>query len=90
MNDTNEQVQRIYDSMIAQLPHEQRAQMGCSMHDFAKEIILSQIDLLGKSRAEVMEELFIRFYGNEYRGEILCAVLLAIRHHHSSTKGPSR
>jgi hypothetical protein len=69
--------------MFARLSPEERAMRGCTMHDFSKKIVLSQIESPGKSQADVMIELFIRFYGNEFQGRGLEQISNAIRRYHS-------
>ncbi len=83
MNDTHPDVQLKYDRMFARLSHEERAKMGCSMHDFSKEIALSQISLPHKSKATVMRELFLRFYGVDFNDEVSSRIVLAIERFHS-------
>ncbi len=84
MRDTNEKIATMYNAMFARLSFEERALMGCSMHDFAKQIALSQIKTPDKSHAEIMSELFTRFYGQEFHGEYLKRVLDAVYHYHST------
>ena len=84
MNDTNEKMARIYDGMIAGLSSEKRALMGCSMHDFAKEIALSQISSLEKSQSEIMGALFKRFYRGDFEERFFENALNAIREHHAN------
>ncbi len=84
MNDTHPQIAALYNAMFARLSHEERAMKGCSMHDFSKKIALSQIESPEKTQAEVMVELFIRFYGQEFQGIRLKQVLNAIHQYHSA------
>jgi hypothetical protein len=83
MNDTHPKIAALYKAMFARLSPEERAMRGCSMHDFSKKIVLSQIESPGKTQADVMIELFIRFYGKEFQGRSLEQILNAIRRHHS-------
>lgn len=83
MNDTHPEIAALYDAMFARLSHEERAMKGCSMHDFSKKVALSQIESPEKTRAQVMTELFMRFYGSEFQGIRLKQVLNAIRQYHS-------
>jgi hypothetical protein len=83
MNDTHPKIAALYKAMFARLSPEERAIRGCSMHDFSKKIVLSQIESPGKTQADVMMELFNRFYGNEFQGRSLEQILNAIRRYHS-------
>lgn len=88
MNDTHPSIQIKYDAMMARLSPGERAIMGCSVHDFSKEIALSQIASPQKSRARTMEELFTRFYRSDFpeTGEASERALDAIRRYHAAAQ----
>lgn len=46
----------------------ERIAMGCSMYDFAKELVKSAIlrEHPGLSDSEIRGEIFLRFYGNDF------------------------
>lgn len=83
MKDTDEKISALYQAMFARLSPEERALMGCSMHDFSKEIVLSQIRSPEKTPEDVMGELFTRFYGEDFEAPIMAGALAAIRRYHS-------
>lgn len=87
MNDTSENIQRMYDSMFACLSPGERAQKGCSMHDSSKEIVMSQITTPEKTRGDIMAELFLRFYAEDIPEQSLQRILKAIKQHH--LEGPA-
>ncbi len=74
MKDTSEEMERIYNEMIMQKTPEERVKMGFSMQNMARRIVYSTITDKTKWR----EEMFLRFYGDEYpsdQKEIILAAL---------------
>lgn len=63
--DTNISIEEIYFCMIMAKSPEQRFKMGCSMFDSAKKIVISSI----KDKSNMKEELFLRFYGDDFEDE---------------------
>lgn len=74
MKDTNEKVEKIYRQMMMQRSGEERVQMCFSMLSFAKEIAKSTI----KDKTHWREELFLRFYGNDFDEKTKAKILTAI------------
>ena len=62
INDTNCEIERIYNEMIFNKTQEERAKMGFSMFESARKIVLSTIDKSKNWRTE----LFLRFYGDDF------------------------
>ena len=69
MFDTHPDVAIQFRDLMMSKTGQQRLLMGCSMYDTAKKIVRSAIY---NSRPEIMEnemkkEIFLRFYGKEFR-----------------------
>jgi hypothetical protein len=68
MTDTQPEMAKLYHQLLMAKTGEERLMMGCSMFDFAKLIVLSSIknENLGLSPSEIRQELFKRFYQNDF------------------------
>jgi hypothetical protein len=68
MNDTQPKMAKLYHQLLMAKTGEERLLMGCSMFDFAKLIVLSSIknENPGISPSEIRQELFKRFYQNDF------------------------
>jgi hypothetical protein len=65
MKDTSEAMERIYNEMIMKKTPEERFRMGLSMLNTARRIVFSTI----KDKERWREEMFLRFYGDEFTDE---------------------
>ncbi len=68
MNDTSEEMEKRYHTMLMQLSGEERLKMGCSMYDAARAIVKSSIlnENPGLTEGELKEKIFLRFYGLDF------------------------
>jgi hypothetical protein len=68
MNDTQPEMAKLYHQLLMAKTGEERLIMGCSMFDFAKSIVISSIknDNPRLSPSEIRQELFKRFYQNDF------------------------
>jgi hypothetical protein len=71
MNDTDPRMEKKMMEMMMSRTASERFEMGCSMFDFAKEIVVSSIKQKnpGISRQELRKEIFLRFYGDDFSPE---------------------
>lgn len=71
ISDTHELMESRFHRMMMEHPPEERLRMGCSMFDAAKEIVRSSI--LERhphiSVQELKKEIFLRFYGTDFKTE---------------------
>ena len=68
MHDTPPYItQKIQEMIRAKTPNE-RIEMGCSMYETSKQLIIRSIlnDYPDISQAEMRSEFFLRFYGNDF------------------------
>ena len=74
MKDTSEKMERIYNEMLIKKTPEERVKMCFSMLNAARRIVMSTI----KDKKNWRQEIFLRFYGDEFTPEqkekILCAL----------------
>jgi len=69
MNDTHPEMAVRFRNLMMSKTGQERLLMGCSMYDTAKEIVRSSIsnDRPGITEADMRREIFLRFYGREFR-----------------------
>jgi hypothetical protein len=78
MNDTSEKIEQKMIELIKNKTGPERFEMGCSMYDFSKQLMIR--GLLEKdpwlSEADLREKLFLSFYGDEFdsnrKAKIIC------------------
>ena len=68
MHDTSPKIEEIIREMIQKKTPFERLEMGCSMHDFSKRMVINAIlrQRPNLSAASLRRELFLRFYGNDF------------------------
>jgi len=68
MQDTSPKIAAQMKQMLLERSPLERLTMGCSMHDFSKQLVKASI--LNKdpniSKSGLAKELFLRFYGNDF------------------------
>jgi len=62
MKDTSDKVEEIYNRMLMKKTPEERVKMGFSMLNAARRIVMSTI----KDKQNWRQEMFLRFYGDEF------------------------
>jgi hypothetical protein len=66
--------------MLLQRSGEERLRMGCSMYDFARELVVASV--LAKtpdaSPSELRRAIFLRFYGDDFDPETREKILRAV------------
>ena len=69
MNDTHPDVAVRFRDLMMSKTGQERLLMGCSMYDTAKQIVINSIcnRQPGITDAEIKREIFLRFYGPEFR-----------------------
>jgi hypothetical protein len=69
MNDTHPEVAVRFRELMMSKTGRERLLMGCSMYETAKEIVRSSIysNHPGITEAGMRREIFLRFYGREFR-----------------------
>ena len=69
MNDTHDSIKKLFHQMMMEHAPLERLEMGCSMFDFAKQIVRSSIlQSNPKSSArEMKREIFLRFYKQDFQ-----------------------
>ena len=68
MTDTEPQVVEKMAELLRNHTPEERLIMGCSMYDFARQLVVSSLlqNDPHLSQGVLRRELFLRFYGNEF------------------------
>lgn len=68
MNDTSPEIAKKMREMLRKKSPQQRLVMGCSMIDTSKYLVLESLkrSIPGISPEKLRQELFLRFYGNEF------------------------
>lgn len=68
MNDTSPQMAEKMRELIRGKTPEERLKMGCSMYDFSKRLVIHAIleNRSHLSPANLRQELFLKFYGNDF------------------------
>ena len=68
MNDTSRQSLEKMRRLIHAKTPEERLKMGCSMHDFSKQLVIHALleHEPGLSPSALRRELFLKFYGNDF------------------------
>ncbi len=71
MKDTSPRMALQMEQMLQQKTAAERLLMGCSMFDFSKELVVSAVlrENPHLSAAEIKQEIFLRFYGNDFGPE---------------------
>jgi len=68
MNDTPPQLTAKMEEMLREKSPSARLLMGCSMFDLSKQLVESSLrrENPNTSYNEMLKELFLRFYGNDF------------------------
>ena len=77
---TRKSIEQLYHEMLMSRSGEERLRMGCSMFDFAKEIVRSSILERDPniSERDMKKEMFLRFYGQDFNSEQKVKILAAL------------
>ena len=77
MNDTSPAIEEKMREMIRRKTPEERFKMGCSMYDFSKHLVTRAIleKRPGLSLRNLRQELFLRFYGEDFDPSIRQRIL---------------
>jgi dihydrofolate reductase len=69
MNDTSPDIAEWFRKLMMQKTGEERLLMGCSMYDAAKQIVKDSVCNAhpGITNSEIRREIFVRFYGQDFR-----------------------
>ena len=80
MNDTAPAIEEKMREMIRAKTPEERLRMGCSMYDFSKRLVTRAIleNRPGLSSGDLRQELFLRFYGNDFDAPVRQKILFYI------------
>jgi hypothetical protein len=77
VKDTSPAIEQKFRQMLLQRSGEERLKMGCSMHATAQALVKASIS--ENNPTTVKRELFLRFYGDEFRSEERKKILMALR-----------
>jgi hypothetical protein len=77
VKDTPPEVERAFQKMLLARSGEERLKMGCSMHAAARALVIASIP--EKDAGTVKRELFLRFYGDEFKPQERKKILRALR-----------
>lgn len=77
MKDTPDEIERKFHDMLLARGGEERLKMGCSMHEAARALVIASAS--GNDTAAVKRELFLRFYGAEFKPRKRKKILAALR-----------
>ncbi len=80
-SDTHPKVAEEFQRLMMAKSGEERLKMGCSMFDAAKKIVASSIKEQDPkiSPQELKEEIFLRFYGQEFTEPVKKKILKALK-----------
>ena len=84
MRDTKPEIKEKFKKMIMQKSNEERLIMGCEMFDDAMRIVRSSIlnDYPDIDSAELLKQIFYRFYGNDFGKSDLDKIVSALQKEH--------
>jgi hypothetical protein len=84
MRDTKPEIKEKFKKMIMQKSNEERLIMGCEMFDDAMRIVRSSIlnDYPDIDSAELLKQIFFRFYGNDFGKSDLDKIVSALQKEH--------
>ena len=69
MNDTPEEVQNVYRTLLMRRPGSERLQMGCAMFDTARAFASANLRASSHSDDELRVRLFVRTYRGDFDAE---------------------
>jgi hypothetical protein len=80
MNDTSLHIEEQYNQMLMSRSGEERLKMGCSMHATAKKMVRASLLYKNPQATEnsIQQELFLRFYANDFDPDTQKKILQAI------------
>ena len=84
MRDTKPEIEEKFKKMIMQKSNEERLIMGCEMFDDAMQIVRSSIlnDHPDIDSAELLKQIFYRFYVNDFSKPDLDKIVSALQKKH--------
>jgi hypothetical protein len=84
MKDTKPEIEEKFKKMLMQKSNEERLIMGCEMFDDAMRIVRSSIlnDYPDIDSAELLKQIFFRFYGNDFSKSDLDKIVSALQKKH--------
>ena len=68
MNDTSPETAAYLDDIYKNKSGEEKLLMALSMYETARELVIASL-APGLSKKELVKELFLRFYGNDFNEE---------------------
>jgi len=84
MKDTKPEIEELFNKMLMQKSNEERLIMGCEMYDDAVRIVKSSIlnDHPNIGSAELLKQIFFRFYGNDFGKSDMDKIVSALQKKH--------
>jgi hypothetical protein len=77
VKDTSDKIDQKFRKMLLDHSGEERLKMGCSMHSAARALVIASIP--EKDGVAVKRELFLRFYGAEFKSKRRQKILRALQ-----------
>ena len=87
MNDTSPEMEQKFRELLASKTPEERLLMACSMGDSARYLVSCSIREKNPniSKADLMKELFIIYYGQEFSVQEREKILKSLEEYHTSS-----
>jgi hypothetical protein len=79
MNDTPKAIQALFYQLLMQRSGEERLIMGCEMFSTSRALIRSSLAGKGLSESEMVVQIFLRTYRNDFPPEVLEKIMERVR-----------